>query len=92
METVILKNGAEEVKALVMVTMMSLRHLEPIELVQKCKDDTHIFWGDTEEKLKSLALLECSGRPHDSIRNIVLSALAGEGLDMRLVSPIKEAT
>lgn len=96
METVILKNGAEEAKPAVMATMMSLRHLfdsEPIvayELVMKCRDPKHSFFGNTGDKLKQLSLVQPDDRVHDTIRNIVLSAAQGDGLDMTLGSPIKQ--
>jgi len=97
MKTVELKNGAEEAEALVTVTIGSLHHLietNPIafyELVQKARDKDHkIIWGNVSSVLKSLALLSENGAMHDSIRNIVLSAAEGDGLDMALVSPIKE--
>lgn len=93
METVILKNGAEEVKALVNVTMFSLERLGPIEfyeLVQTCRVRGHVPFGNTQSTLQSLGLLERNGVPYDSIRNIVLSAAVGEGLELRLQSPIKE--
>jgi len=93
METVILKNGAEEVKSLVSVTMLALKDLGAIELyelVQVCRNRDHQMWGGTANVLKAFGLLETDGQPHDSIRNIVLSAANGDGLDMRLGSPVKE--
>ncbi len=37
---------------------------------------------------KELALVQPDGRVHESIRNIVLSAFEGEGLEMHMVSPV----
>jgi hypothetical protein len=96
MQTVILKNGAEESLPLVNVMMMSLRSLmqeNPIafyELVMKCRDHNHKFFGNVGDVLKRLSLVETSGSIHDSIRNIVLSAAEGDGLDMSLGSPVKK--
>jgi hypothetical protein len=96
MQTVILKNGIEEAKPLVQVTMMSLRSLlqdKPIvfyELVMKCRDGNHQFFGRSEDDLKALSLVQSDGSVHDSIRNIVLSAATGEGLEMVLGSPVSQ--
>ncbi|MEX1112326.1 MAG: hypothetical protein WEC84_02580 [Candidatus Andersenbacteria bacterium] len=96
METVTLKSGAVEAKPAVMATMMSLKHLfesEPIvayELVMKCRDRNHQFFGNTVDKLKQLSLVQPDGNVHDTIRNIVVSAAQGDGLDMSLGSPIKQ--
>jgi len=95
METVVLKNDAEELKSLVIATMMSLEFLmkeQPIvfyELVMKCRDHNHRFFGNTGEDLEKLALVQPGGSVHDSICNIVLSATNGNGLKMTLGSPIK---
>lgn len=94
METVTLKNGAEEVKSLVVVTMLSLESLieeQPFafyDLVMVCRDRDYRPFGSNGDHLKSLALLQDGGHVHDSIRNIVLSAVTGDGLDMQLGSPV----
>lgn len=94
MECVTLKNGQEEARPLVVATMMALRSLmaeEPIvlyELVMKCRDRDHRFFGNTGERLQELALAQPDGSIHGSIRNIVLSATSGEGLDLVLHSPV----
>ena len=91
-----LKNGQEEFKPLIVVTMLSLRALlaeQPIafyELVMKCRDRNHQFFGNAGEKLKSLQLVQPGGSIHGSIRNIVLSATSGDDLELVLHSPIKE--
>lgn len=96
METVILRNGAEEAKPLVAVTMLSLGHLmdeRPLalyDLVMKCRDRNYQFFGDNEEHLKSLNIVDRDGSIHTSIRNIVLSAADGDGLAMVIRSPVKE--
>jgi hypothetical protein len=95
MSTVTLKNGSEEVQPLVTATMLSLRSLvqdKPIvfyELVMKCRDRNHRFFGSSGQTLTDLGLVEADGGIHESIRNIVLSATEGEGLEMTLGSPIK---
>ncbi len=95
MKLVTLKNGSQEAEGLVVVAMMSLRKLiqeKPIvfyELVMKARDPNHKFFGQSIEDLKALSLVSVDGSMHDSIRNIVLSAAEGEGLDMALTSPIR---
>lgn len=95
METVTLKNGTEEVKVLVQTTMMSLEHLvdtNPIaacELVEMCKDASHKPFGNTNNILEDLGLVN-NGQVHTSIKNIVLSAFEGEGFDLHLTLPAVE--
>ena len=94
MNIVTLKNGTQEAEPLVKVAMFSLSNLieqDPIafyELVMLCRDRSHSLFGNTPDKLHSLSLIEQSGQPHDSIRNVVLSAVSGDGLDMELHSPV----
>lgn len=96
MRTVRLKNGTNEVVKLVKMTMFNLREMmnsEPmviLELVEKCRYDAYIFWGDFEQRLKDRSLILPNGRVHQSIKNVVLSAFEGEGMDIVLVDPIKE--
>ena len=89
METTKLRNGAEEAAGLVAVTMLALRNLfaeKPIvayELVAKCRDANHQFFGLTGSDLQTLGLVETGGGVHESIRNIVLSAVSeGFGVDL----------
>lgn len=93
-----LRNGQEEVASLVAVTMMSLDKLIEdgkvmvvYELVELCRDPNHKPWGQTGKELKSIGLASQgdSGEwhVHNSIRNVVLSAAIGEGLDMTIGNP-----
>lgn len=95
MKVVRLKNGTEEVEGIVWITMLHLSSLikgDPIsfyELVMKCRDRNHnIFSGVQEEKLQDLNLLDSTGTVHDSIVNIVVSAVEGNRSKMMLVSPL----
>lgn len=98
METkpVTLKNGTTEVEPLVAATMMSLRKLfdeEPIvlfDLVSRCRDDSYEWFGDAEKECKDLRLVQSDNTIHRSIKNIILSATEGDGMDMTLVSPYAE--
>ena len=95
METVVLKNGSQEVRTLVVVVMMSLEELigkDSItfyELVMFCRDQSHKFFGSTQGTLERLGLLQ-NGTVHDSVRNIVLSAVEGDGLEMCLRNPVQQ--
>lgn len=95
METVILRNGAEEVKPLVAIVMSLLEHVaneRPFalyDLVMRCRDLSYQFFGDNEEYLRELKLVDQNGIIHDSDRNVILSAVGGEGMDMVLRSPIQ---
>ncbi|MDP3730644.1 MAG: hypothetical protein Q8R14_03860 [Candidatus Omnitrophota bacterium] len=97
LEMITLKNGATEIEVAVRVVMMSLDLLiqqKPIvfyELVMKARDPNHKFFGRSEEDLMALSLVERDGELYDITRNIVLSAVEGEDLNMRLVSPIAES-
>lgn len=96
--TVRLKNGTDEVKPLVAIVMHSLHRLFDTgkgmvvyELASLCRNPDHKPFGSTGEELKSLELVsEANGKwyVHGSIRNIVLSAVQGEGLDMGIRSPL----
>ena len=95
METVTLKNGTVEVKLIVMATLRSLKSListDPgtfYELVMVCRDRDHKLFGNAREKLEASKLLQAhESRPHESIRNVILSAVTGDGLDMVLGSPV----
>ena len=62
------------------------------ELTMKARDSQHEFFGNAAQRLQALALVEPDGRINGSVRNIVLSAVTGEGLDMKLDMPtVKEA-
>lgn len=96
-EIVTLNNGAKEAKSLVNIAMFSLGILmekQPIafyELVMKCRDDKHEFFWNTSKVLKDLQLVENDGGIHDSLRNIVLSAIKGDWMDLTLMTPIQKA-
>jgi len=96
-ETVLLKNGSKEPKALVIGVMMSLNALTGqqtmqsaigfYELVMVCRDRNHKIQGNDGEILEKIGLMK-DGVIHDSVRNIVLSAVEGEDLNMVLLNPI----
>ncbi len=91
-----LKNGIEEAEPLVLTTMVVLRELmanKPMvfhELVMKCRDSSYTLFGNTEAVLQEFALMLSDESIHNSIKNIVLSAVTGDGLAMTLDSPVAE--
>jgi len=95
--TYILKNGTEEVQPLVKVTMMTLHKLAneyPLaayDLVELCKSTQYKPFGGNNSILENYSLI-INGEVPDSIKNIVLSAFEGEGINLKLTSPIKQAT
>jgi hypothetical protein len=60
------------------------------DLNEVCKGKNYTPFGDNLKKLQDLSLLQPDGKPHESIRNVVLSAVQGEGLDMHLGSPVAD--
>lgn len=97
MNIVKLRNGAEEAEPVILTTMMSLRSLwdsgltgilAVYDLAEICKGGGYAPSNDTLETLKQHALLQSDGKPHGAVRNIVLSAVQGDGLDVRLSSPV----
>jgi len=100
MEFVKLKNGSEEPVPVVGATMMSLEnllHTYPghfYELVMKCRDRSYKLLSDSQKVLRALGLIQNEsigyeeGSVHSSIRNVVLSAVEGDGIDMVLGWPV----
>lgn len=97
MELIKLKNGTEEAKSLIAAVEMSTNRLlsdgfpYPMafwELVRACKDVTYEPNHLITIELVLLGLMERDGRVHESVKNIVLSSVEGEGLDMKLVPPV----
>jgi hypothetical protein len=94
MEMILLKNGFKEPDKLVKVITLSLQSLMrdlPIvflDFVEFCQDSQCQIDKKKKEVLKKRGLLEDNGAIHDSIKNIVLSSVKGEGMDMRLTNPI----
>lgn len=102
-ETVKLKNGAEEAKPLVVAVLLNLNSLWDngkgimvFELAQLCRDPSHIPFGVAKEELKDRGLAKPPSSPGEnwhvdaSIKNIVLSAVTGEGLDMSIGNPVAD--
>jgi len=95
--TVNLKNGTSELRVLAVGTYESLKEmLNEAEgtiafygLVEVCKNPSHQIRSKAQkEYLISRSLMKPDGGIHQSIRNVVLSAIEGEGLGLILVNPI----
>jgi hypothetical protein len=92
-----LKNGSEIPKPIVITTMMSLEAImnsNPIafyELVEKARDSKHVMFGNTKEVVSKWALMDSNGTIHSSVKDIVLSAVSGNELEMSLGNPIASA-
>jgi hypothetical protein len=92
-----LKNGSEELEPTVIAVMNVLHNMinsgidciAVYELVEKCKDNKHVLFGNAGEKLQKFGLIDKNGSIHESIKNIVLSAVEGDGMDMSIGNPIK---
>jgi hypothetical protein len=93
-----LRNGSEEALPLVAVTRMIVERLmegfpgaiDLYELVQKCRNPDHQFFGDSGKRLIAEGLVDASGHIHSSTRNIILSMATGEDLKMVFVNPVVE--
>lgn len=99
MREILLKNGGKEVDTLVGQVMMSLRGLfdngvagalAVYDLHEKCKNPDYEIFGPNIEPLENLHLIDSNGTIHNSIKNVVLSAVEGEGMEMALGSPVAE--
>ncbi len=93
MNVVKLKNGAEEAEPAVKVGIFALKDLcstSPLvfyDLVMLCRDPKYKAWCNMGPA-KDAGLMQPDGNIHDTIKNIVLSAVTGEGLKMQIGSPI----
>ena len=97
MKTLTLRNGSKEAAVLVTNTMFALSEIMNVDTVgitalldlyQLCLGTAGYQLLDPQRQLLDrYLLLDTSGIPKDSIRNIVLSAVQGEGLEMELVNP-----
>lgn len=102
LEMVRLKNGSEVPKATVITTMINLGNLRNsmpgilalYDLTELCKNPDYDV-SFTKDTLLSLALVSQKSTEkitvHDDVKNILLSAVEGEGMNIDLCSPIDPA-
>jgi hypothetical protein len=99
-----LKNGTEHQRVFVAAIMMSLEHLmspgtkDPIqgmadaiafyELVMIARDPSHRAFGNTGPRLEELLMLEPRGHMKPEYRDVILSAVTGEGFNLILGNPL----
>ncbi len=94
--TVVLKSGEELFAPIVSVIYLTLQELlkkQPIafiELVSLARNPKHELFADTGDILKDLKLIESDMSIPKDVRLVILAASEGEGLGLRLVSPVKE--
>lgn len=88
-----LRDGHDVPEVAVRTIMLSLRELlahEPIafyELHAACQDPGHVIFGNCGDKLRERGFLNGS-RPVGTVRDVVLAAVAGEGFELYLQSPL----
>ena len=91
MNMVKLESGKTVPQFLVVTTMIALDNLvenaplEFFELVSFCRDSNYQIKHDV--KSKALLLLQPDGSVNDDVKEIVLAATEGEGLDLKLTKP-----
>ena len=93
-ETVTLHTGHVHAKPLVTLLTVLLRRMldegEAIafyEAVMLARNPDHQLFGNAVEKLTAFGILQ-DGRMHDATREIIVASVEGEGLGMRLRSPL----
>jgi hypothetical protein len=92
-----LKNGSTESRLLVNATMLTLKGMSDTlpgvlafcDLVAYCRKN-RVPTSNSTNMLVESELMRPDGTVHESIRNVVLSAAQGEGMELSLVSPVME--
>lgn len=94
-----LKNGSHIVEFVLVETMRELKKMQEqdpfafYDLVMKCRDNSHTIipspFGDAKITLKRYGFMSDDGTIREDIKNIVLSSVVGDELEMKLESPIK---
>lgn len=94
MKPVTLKNGTQEADVFVSVVTFTLRNLivnKPFvfyDAVQIARDAS--YRSEYCDMLRDLNILNRDGKMHDSMRNIILCSVQGDGVGLSLVSPTDE--
>ena len=95
MKMVKLRNGTTEAKPFVDFVSGLLQKLDNedpmvfVELVMLCRDSTHELFDNAGKVLKQFNFLRGDEtQPHESVRNVVLSAVRGEGISVTLGNPV----
>ncbi|MDO8686688.1 MAG: hypothetical protein Q7K11_00565 [Candidatus Berkelbacteria bacterium] len=91
-KTVILKTGKEADEHLVQAVVYALRNLlqsNPIAfmgLMEKCRNDSYMFFGNSQQILEEVALVDKNGIVPDGVKDIVLASTEGEIPNLRIVA------
>lgn len=86
-----LRNGNEHDTKSLMVLHGLLRNLLNTdgilfyELVMRCRNPEHPFFGNTEKALRERSWLDPNGQPNHIVRELVDHVVAGDGIDMTLM-------
>jgi hypothetical protein len=69
--------------------LLDADHAAFVELVKHCRDHRHVLTREMLDRIQAVApaLLPETDQVHTFMRNVILSATEGDGLDMRLVDP-----
>ena len=93
MRMFILKNYSQESVSMILVSMFSLQMLMKqnpglfAEFVELCRNPDYKLSDTSRKNLETLNFIR-NGAVNTSLRNIVLSAVEGNGLEMRLIFPV----
>ena len=91
-----LKNGSSEPGASVGTSMLTLKDLwgsgidgicAVSDLYERCRNPSHSIAAGELKTLKTVGLVKEDGSVHATIRNVVLSAISGDGADLELGEP-----
>lgn len=96
MDTYTLTTGVEVPTVLVNSTMLALKDLLVVwpisfyEIVMKSRYPDHQWFEGSIKRCKQLGLVNDLGEVHSGVRDIILAAVVGEDLNMRLVDPVRK--
>lgn len=95
MNNVKLKNGTEMLEGpargmyAILLRLFEREVIVFVELVARCRDKNHEFFGGTGERLAELKILDHTGQPHGLVKDIILSGVEGEDLAMSFGPPFE---
>lgn len=95
MDTVILRTGVEAPKVLVTAmhlvcrTMLNENPLAMFDAVSMARDSSYQPFGDNGQVLRDAAMLDCTGKMHSSVREVLCALFEGELMGMRLLGSNK---
>ncbi len=93
-----LRDGSQVLKVTVDAVMSNLmgaredNMIAVVDLVERCRDDSFSFFAnpfcDSRLILRKYELINERGEVHDEVKKVVLNAVQGEDLSLKLVSPL----